>query len=205
VTIEYWPVTASYNVARATSDSTSNFTVSATAGVRGLGSDSAQFEDNRAYATGNFAHLNVDLSHMQALPWDFQIALHFAAQIADQPLVPTEQFAAGGLTSVRGYLQSEAIGDDGVSESVELRSPMLIDSYIHDWRFFIFGESAEAWIIDPLAGQQKVFRLASTGFGTRFQIFDRVSANVDMAFPLIDGPTTKALKAVTSFSFKTEF
>jgi hemolysin activation/secretion protein len=205
VTIEYWPVTASYSLSRATSDSTSNFTFSVTAGTRGLGSGPAQFEDNRAYATGNFAHLNADLSHMQTLPWDFQVAVHFTAQVADQPLVPTEQFAAGGLTSVRGYLQSEAIGDDGVSESVELRSPMLIDGYIHDWRFFVFGESATAWILAPLAGQQEEFRLASTGFGTRFQIFDHLSGDVDMAFPLLDGPTTKAFKAVTSFSFKTEF
>jgi len=139
------------------------------------------------------------------LPWDIEAALHFTAQVADQPLVPTEQFAAGGLTSVRGYLQSEAIGDDGVSGSVELRSPLLIDSYIHDWRFFIFGESAEAWILDPLAGQQEEFRLASTGFGTRFRIFDHLSGDVDMSFPLLDGPTTKAFKAVTNFSFKTEF
>jgi hemolysin activation/secretion protein len=208
VTIEYWPVTASYNLSRSAADSTTDASLSVTAGTRGLGSPPNQISDNRSFATGNFVHLNFDLSYTENLVADVQAVFHVTAQLADQPLVPTEQFAAGGLTSVRGYLQSEAIGDNGFSHSFELRSPSLgplIDSYVQDWRFFIFGEWANTWILEPLSGQQDQFRLASTGAGSRFQIFDHISGNVDVAFPLKDGPTTKAFTPVTSFSLKTEF
>lgn len=207
VTIEYWPVTLSYNLSRTSGWSTSEISLSVTAGTRGLGSRPAQFEDNRAFATGNFVHLNLDLSDTADLGEGFQGVVHFMQQLADQPLVPTEQFAAGGLVSVRGYLQSEAIGDNGFSSSLELRSPpsKFLTKYMQDWRFFVFGEGAETWIVDPLPSQQAVFRLASAGAGSRFKLFDYATGYVDVAFPLLDGPTTRAYRAVTTFSFKTEF
>jgi hemolysin activation/secretion protein len=207
VTISYWPVTASYTLSRATSESTSDVSLSLTVGTRGLGSQPAEVENNRAFATANFVHVNLESNDTEELGANFQLAAHFLGQVADQPLVPTEQFAAGGLTSVRGYLQSEAVGDDGILESLELRSPpsKILSAYVENWRFYVFGDSAVAWVVDALPDQQSVFRLVSTGAGSRFSLLDHTTGNIDVAFPLIDGPTTKAFKPVTSFSFKTEF
>ncbi|MEI9898608.1 MAG: ShlB/FhaC/HecB family hemolysin secretion/activation protein [Chthoniobacter sp.] len=47
-------------------------------------------------------------------------------QIANEPLVSAEQFSAGGLSSVRGYLEGEVPGDNAIIGSIELRSPSLI-------------------------------------------------------------------------------
>jgi hemolysin activation/secretion protein len=211
VTDQYVPISVSYSVSRTTPDSSVDGTISATFGVRGLGSTPREFELARAFATGNFVHLNLDYSVMQSFWRDIQAAVHFTGQLTDQPLVPTEQFAAGGLTSVRGYLQSEAIGDDGLGASVEIRSPSAapyvpyVGSYIDDWRMFIFGDLAEVWVLDPLPSQQKFFRLASTGFGSRLMSLGHLSASADMAWPLLAGAYTKAYVPVTSFTFKAEF
>ncbi len=211
VTDQYVPISVSYSVSRTAPDWNMDATISATFGTRGLGSTPREFELARFDATGNFVHLNLDYSVMQSFWHDIQAAMHFSGQLADQPLVPTEQFAAGGLTSVRGYLQSEAIGDDGLDYSLEIRSPSAapyvpyIGSFVDDWRLFGFSDIAEVWVLDPLASQQKFFRLASTGVGSRLAALGHFSGSVDMAWPLIAGPDTKAFEPVTSFTFKAEF
>jgi len=45
-------------------------------------------------------------------------------QIADRRLLPLEQMAAGGATTVRGYRENAVIRDNGVVGSVELRVPL---------------------------------------------------------------------------------
>ena len=214
-TDEYAPIEATYQLSRASKTSATDISIGLTAGIRGLGSSPAEFNSTRAYATANFIHVNLDVTQTQSLGDDFQAIFHFAGQGSDQPLIPTEEFAVGGLTSVRGYLQSEAVGDDGILGSIEFRSPSIgswFGSFIDDWRFFVFGDSGFDWVEDPLPSvavgqpsQKSAFHLYSTGLGTRFQLFTYVSGNVDVAVPLTKGPTTKAYEPVTSFSVKTEF
>ena len=43
----------------------------------------------------------------------FQLFAKAQGQVADQPLVNSEQFSGGGLGTVRGYLESEELGDNG--------------------------------------------------------------------------------------------
>ncbi len=214
-TIEYAPIEATYQLSRGDKTSTTDLSVGITAGIRGFGSSPVEFNNTRADATGNFVHLNVDAMHTQFLGDDFQAAFHFAGQGSDQPLIPTEEFAIGGLTSVRGYLQSEAVGDNGVLGSIEFRSPSIgpwFGSFIDEWRFFGFADSGMDWVEDPLPAvvkgqpnQKAAFHLYSVGLGTRIQLFTYLSGNVDVAVPLTSGPTTKAYQPVTSFSVKTEF
>jgi hemolysin activation/secretion protein len=214
-TIEYVPVEATYQLSRADKSSTTDLSVGVTAGIRGFGSSAAEYNNTRAYAAANFVHFNVDATQTQFLGDDVQAVFHFAGQGSDQPLVPTEEFAVGGLTSVRGYLQSEAVGDNGLLGSIEFRSPSIgpwIGSFIDDWRFFAFEDVGLDWVEDPLpavvkgqASQKSAFHLYSAGLGTRIQLFTYVSGNVDVAVPLTSGPTTKAYQPVTSFSVKTEF
>ena len=123
--VDYFPVTGTYNLNWVTPEISVSSQTSVVVGVRGPGSTPSEFENNRAFATSRFTHLNEDITYTQHLPFDTLGIFHFGGQLADQPLLSSEQFAAGGLTSVRGYLQSEAIGDDGILESNEIRSPSL--------------------------------------------------------------------------------
>ncbi|HEX4160223.1 MAG TPA: POTRA domain-containing protein [Rhizomicrobium sp.] len=211
-TVDYVPITAAYNLGWATPDATVLSQSSVELGTRGIGSTPAEFENNRAFASANFIHLNEDITYTQHLPFDTLGVFHFAGQLADQPLLSSEQFAAGGLTSVRGYLQSEAIGDDGLLESNELRSPSLTQflspyldmSAIDDWRIYGFADLAHVWILGALPGQTNAFTLESIGAGMRVGALGHLTGVIDVGLPLRSGPATAARKPRLTFSVKSE-
>jgi len=210
--VDYFPVTATYNLNWITPEMSVLSQTSAELGTRGLGSTPEEFENNRAFAGADFVHLNEDITYTQHLPFETLGVFHFAGQLADQPLLSSEQFAAGGLTSVRGYLQSEAIGDDGILESNELRSPSLtqyfspyIDmSAIDDWRVYGFADLAHVWILGALPGQTNAFTLESVGAGMRVGALGHLTGLIDVGLPLRSGPATPARKPRLTFSVKSE-
>ncbi len=206
--IDYWPLLAVYSLQRDTTGSSTSASFSVTAGVRSGGRTEFMFDRNRAYAHGDFVHANVDLSHTQSLPLGLEANLRLTGQIADQPLVSGEQFSAGGLGSVRGYRQSAAVGDDGIFASAELRSPLIAFApprLIDDWRVFVFGDAADAWLIHPLADQKAEFTLYSAGVGTRFQLLRRIDGNLLLGVPLAAARGSEVGRAYTMFSLKAGF
>jgi hemolysin activation/secretion protein len=48
-------------------------------------------------------------------------------QIADRPLLSLEQLELGGISSIRGYLENQALRDNGVLASLEVRIPVWED------------------------------------------------------------------------------
>jgi hemolysin activation/secretion protein len=119
---------------------------------------------------------------------------------------------------VRGYLQSEVVGDDGILESSELRSPSFahfvdsaskewldVDPQIDDWRIYGFSDIARVWVIGALPGQTDAFTLESIGAGTRIAVLGHFSGLVDVGLPLRSGPSTPAKKPRVSFNVKSEF
>jgi len=218
VNVDYWPLTAVYNLEWLTPEVEVTSSTTLVLGTRGLGSPPAEFEENRAFAHANFVHLGTDVTYSVHLPFETLGVFRFAGQIASEPLLSSEQFAGGGLTSVRGYLQSEVVGDDGILESSELRSPSFakfvdseahdwldIDPEIDDWRVYGFADLARVWVIGALPGQTSNFALQSIGAGTRIAALGHLSALVDVALPLRSGPSTPAKKPRVSFSVKSEF
>ena len=63
------------------------------------------------------------VSHVQVLPADFQLRAGMSFQIANQPLVPQEQFGFAGSTSVRGFTEREVARDKGAYANIELYGP----------------------------------------------------------------------------------
>ena len=127
--ITYYPVAASYNLQYVDEESVATAGVTVTAGIRGAGSNTRTFQLNRAFAEADFVTLKADAAYTRELGSGLEGAARFAGQLADKPLVSSEQFSGGGWSSVRGYLQSEAVADDGVNGALELRSPSIA-SYI---------------------------------------------------------------------------
>jgi hemolysin activation/secretion protein len=65
----------------------------------------------------------------QRLPERFggtQLLLRGDVQLANDPLLSLEQFAIGGLRSVRGYRENQLVRDNGWVASAELRVPLLV-------------------------------------------------------------------------------
>lgn len=206
--ITYVPFNATYTLQSANAKSSARISLGATVGLRGLGSDTAAFEYARFNAQPNFMHFNLDARFTQALGAGIEADARITGQVADQPLVSNEQFAAGGFTSVRGYLQSEAVGDDGVFGSLEIVSPsvqLLPVRYVQDLRVYGFGDAAELWVIDPLSGQTPYFDLYSVGLGLRFEILKYLKGDVALATPLTGGVVTPKYRPRATFSLKSEF
>jgi hemolysin activation/secretion protein len=206
--IGYWPATFVYSLQLDTASSSTHASVGVTAGLRSSSADEAVFQESRAFAHGNFLHVNIDLDHTQNLPLGLVANLRLTGQAANQPLVSGEQFAAGGLSSVRGYPQAAAVGDDGAFASLELRSPQMTfvpRRLMDDWRVFMFADAANTRLIQALPGQQADFSLYSAGIGTRFQLLQRLNGDVLVGFPMAALRGAEVGRAYTIFSLKAGF
>ncbi len=207
-TVTYFPLAASYTLQQADARGSLKADLAVTAGLRGLGSDLATFQNKRADAEPNFVHFNLDVNLTHKLFYGFEGAIRVSGQVADGPLVSSEQFSAGGLTSVRGYLQSEAIGDEGLSGSVELRGPSLarfLGPHVEEMRFYGFVDGAALQVLSPLPDQTDFYDLYSVGLGMRFQILKHLSGEADVALPLTSGVVTHADTPRATFSVKSDF
>ena len=123
-------------------------------------------------------------------------------------MINGEQFSGGGLGTVRGYLESEELGDNGIFGSAEMRSPSLGDllgKSVDEWRFYLFGEGGLLTINDPLLEQQDKFKLASVGAGTRFKFVSHLNGSLDVGLPLDNGAQTNAYEPLLTFRLWAEF
>lgn len=123
--VTYVPWTLSYGATWKREKSTTELNLGITSGIRGLGSDVFEFDNRRYKASTSFTYLRGDISHTYELPGSFQLFAKLEGQIASQALVSSEEFAIGGYGTVRGYLESQALGDNGAAGTVEIRSPDL--------------------------------------------------------------------------------
>ncbi len=112
-------------------------------------------------------------------------------QLADQDLLPTEQFGLGGQGSVRGYRQDVRLTDNGAFASAELRLPILRipewDGVLQVTPFLDLGttwNSGDSADPDPRS-------LASVGLGLQWQQGDRFTARLDWGIPLISVDSTE--------------
>jgi len=163
--------------------------------VRGLFTDRDQFANKRAAAEPSYFIFKGGLQRTQKLPFKFSAVAKIDGQLADGPLISNEEFGAGGADSVRGYEESEELGDDGIHGSLELRSPMLFGggegSAIERFYLLMFVEGAHLRVRQPLPSQQPDFNLSSAGGGLRFKA-KGVSLDVDAAHAFKDAADTKA-------------
>ncbi|MDS0859789.1 BamA/TamA family outer membrane protein [Burkholderia pseudomultivorans] len=192
--LTYVPVTFAYNGQLSLQQSQTSFSASLTTNIRGLGSDWGAWDNKRYNATPDFVYGKFDVNHTQRFKNDMQANAHVSAQISNSPLVSSEQFAAGGMNSVRGYMQAEDTADSGVIGSLEVRSPSLakyLGSRVNEWRFHAFVDAAHLWLLSPLPEQTSSFNLLSVGVGTRLQLFKYASADFEAGWPLKAGVYTK--------------
>lgn len=193
--IVYWPFRAQYTAGWVGPNASTDFTGALVWSFRNTGSNSVEFDNKRFNAPTNFVYLTADASRTQELPGGLQAYVHAATQISPQPLVSNEQIGIGGIDTVRGYLESEALGDYGVVAQTELRGPSLaryLGPKVNSVRLHAFADVGAADIRDPLPGQAASATFVSLGFGARFRVYDHLSGAVEDAFPLTDGPSTHA-------------
>jgi len=185
--IHYFPLVAAYNANWLHEKSSTEFGVTATANLRGIGDGEDRFDAKRFLAKANFFHLRVDASHTRTLAGGYQFYVHFQSQFAAEPLISNEQFSIGGAETVRGYLESAALGDFGAAGQVELRSRDLGGKHgLDNLRLHAFYDHGYVRIHDPLPEQRASQTLASAGLGATMKAFGHLNGSIDLAVPLSD-------------------
>jgi hemolysin activation/secretion protein len=173
----------------------------------GYGSDWEQFDFKRFKASPSFMVLKLDANGTHSFEGDSQIGFRLSAQVADGPLVSSEQIAGGGMNSVRGYLSAEVTGDVGWVGSVEWRTKPLtwLNPWVENWRMYVFTDAARLSLKEPLPEQADRFSLASVGFGTSFGIGPHVTGRLDLGYPLKSGPRTDRHDPQLNFSVNASY
>lgn len=154
-------------------------------GIRGIANSAEEFENNRYLAEPNYFYWRVNATHERLLTHDWTLALRLNSQYTTEPLISNEQFAIGGVESVRGYLESEALGDFGESGSIELRTPQLaplIRTGARQAYAYVFVDGGIVALNDPLPSQESRTKIWSYGGGMRLTSFD----GFDMGFNIAD-------------------
>jgi hemolysin activation/secretion protein len=152
-----------------------------------LGNTDSEFENKRFNARASYAYLRADLRREQRLPHGLILSARLGAQFTDQPLISNEQFAAGGVDTVRGYLEAEQTGDNALLARLELRSPNLarkVGERVNELIVLGFVDAAYLTLEDPLPGQLDSFTLAGTGVGLRLRAFGHFDGALEVGIPL---------------------
>ena len=221
--IEYVPLYASYGLSYGSNKTNLDLTLSVTAGLRtfkklgcfkvdGTACTPAELQDqfkNKDFDSNeNFVHGNLDLTFKHSLPGQFAGTLKLTGQVADSHLVTNEQYAIGGLQTVRGYLQSEAVGDAGYGLSVEIATPSIaskLTDFVDELRFFTFVDNGQIRILHALPDVRRSRALLSVGGGIRFQMFKHLYGDLAVGVPLFNGSDTQRNSIVTTFDMKGQF
>jgi hemolysin activation/secretion protein len=195
VPVTYYPVTATYQASWSGEQSQTDVLANLTAAFDGIGSNTAAFQLARAYAVPGFAYFRADITHTRMLPHDLQLYGRIYGQATPYALISNEQFPLGGADSVRGYLEGEALGDNGAVLQTELRGPSLADrigARLDELRPLAFLDAGAASIRQALPEQARSYTLASTGVGVRVRLLHSLGGELLGAMALTDGPVTKA-------------
>ena len=96
-----------------------------------------------------------------------------------------EQFALGGLGSVKGYRQNLRLTDNGVFANVEFRYPIVqMPEKSLVLQVVPFVNIGSSW--NNGRPEFNPNTLASTGFGFLFRMNDNINARLDFAWQLTD-------------------
>lgn len=142
----------------------------------------------RTLAAGRFISLPAPDSPSFADDWTIHVVAR--GQWASQPLIPTEQFAAGGVDSVRGYLQSEEFGDNAWNAQIEVRTPFWRPRFrgtALPGRFQLVGffDAARLYTKNPQEGQRAIADIQGIGVGLRASLFDHLTAELYAGYPML--------------------
>jgi hemolysin activation/secretion protein len=206
--IDYLPFMVQYNSSLIDKASEASFNVGVNFAVRGLGNNPEEFEQKRFNARPNYAYLTAGAKYTHDLPMEMELSSRFSAQLSDSPLISNEQFSLGGMESVRGYFETQALADNGITGSVELKSPRLTPlswDYVNKLQALVFVDGGVGTINQALKGNPQSFSLASAGLGVRFQVWNYLSGVLDLGFPLLGLNKVKTGDPKLHFSVAAEF
>jgi len=156
----------------------------------GVSSDEA-FNDLRQNAREEYSLFRLQLARLQSLYFgtelarakDWSLFIKVEGQYAGEALIPAEQFAVGGMNTVRGYEERALLGDHGGLATMEIRSPLLQNLLARPFsrrkrdsdnramdrlQILAFADAGFITRAELLQGEERSETLTSSGLGLRW-------------------------------------
>jgi hemolysin activation/secretion protein/AraC-like DNA-binding protein len=208
--VDYFPLNVGLSGSMPDSFGTSFFNAQANFNVATIGKLSSVAYT--ASAKDHYFTLQMGASREQRFYKDWTVLLHADGQWASTPLFSNEQYAMGGVSSVRGYQDGEAYGDIGWHVTVEPRTPIfnigMVDGdvpfYLRGSVFMDYGEG------QTLEGHASAFARQSTEFwgvggSLTANIGSHIDARLTLALPLVSAALTSAGEVHVYFGVGAQF
>jgi len=159
-----------------------------------------------------FGKAALTASREQKLPAGCSLLLRASGQAASGALISNEQFALGGVNSVRGYYEGDQYGDCGWTGSVELRSPYLetkvraFSGFVPAWlRASLFTDVGQRILLEPASETDSSLWLLGAGFGLSANVNNHLDARMSVAWPFLSTPNTAREDLRANFSIGGQF
>lgn len=135
---------------------------------------------------GRFESLLIQAQWARRFPWrNVQLIARVDAQLSGDPLLGLEQFAYGGMSTVRGYRQNERVLDNAVVGSVEARLPLALERFrVGRAQLAAFVDAGNGWNEDRRSLSPHT--LVGAGLGLLWDYRDSVAARFYWAQSLRD-------------------
>ncbi len=219
--VTYLPFNIGYNANLPDMEGTTRFNAGVSTAFRSFVTHENQFENDRYKSRSDYLITKLGIEREQALPKDAGLYVKLDGQLSSQPLISNEQYSAGGMMNVRGYKESEALGDNALHGTLELRAPDIfklsgttgLTSYISSKGSqdsgtltpYLFYDAAMLTVIDPLPGQDKSLSIEGAGVGVRGNVSRYFQFETDYAVALKKTDQTKKDDKMLHFFIKGQF
>lgn len=144
-------------------------------------------------AGGGFNKWNIDVARIQQLNKNFYGIGRISHQFANRPLPNAEQFALGGIDSVRGYTQAAYLGDAGYNLGAELRWQPLSGENLDLLSVVGFVDHGSAYLKRPALGEIGNIDMTGAGFGIRLNLPEDTHIRADIGWPIGNNAITDAV------------
>jgi hemolysin activation/secretion protein len=158
---------------------------------------------SRANAGGVFTKFEGWAEFTRPLAGGFSAQVAARGQLADGPLLSSEEMGLGGPQFLRAFDYRELSGDQGAAASTELRLDLKnIAQAVDKLQFYGYADIGR---VGNLGGTGRSGSLASAGGGVRVGLARKWEVGIELGIPLTDGAADEDPAPRFSFSLRTRF
>jgi hemolysin activation/secretion protein len=191
--ISYMPLTLGWDGTWLTQNTNTRFGSSFNFHLPGFAGKDQEFADKRFKARAGYAYVRGNASHTSTSASGWGWGVRASWQLTTQPLISNEQFGVGGDDTVRGYLESAAMGDTGVVANLEVSTPNFgkhLAESVDEARVLVFADAGSAQVLDAISATN-LYNLSSLGLGLRVRGWHGLVAALNWAVAQEDLGTVK--------------
>lgn len=165
-------------------------------------------------AESHFFKTTLSLERNQRLPFGTSGVVRVQGQLSPGKLPPQEEILLGGATSVRGYPESDYLGDQGVLTNVEYHTPFFLlpkqlefprgQPVRNQIQLIAFWDHGYGRLRQPSETEHRTRNLMSVGGGFAIQVLKYAGLRFEWGVPLADDPLTESGKSQFHFHVQAE-